>query len=100
MPDESSNTEVITKTSTSVASIPPSMDSQLFGISVRAWIVLMCVGAAVFTQMMVTVAVLIDALFINKDWAKVGTYTNISEPLYGCIMITIGFFFGQKTTKT
>jgi len=90
--------EIITDTKT-VGPNPASLDSSLMGISIRAWIVVMCVGTACFTHLSVTIGVLIDAIFFAKDWSKVGTYTNISEPLYGCIMITIGFFFGQKTNN-
>lgn len=99
MSEEPTKTTATTETTTkTTGDVLP--DSTVFGISVRAWIVIMFSLTICATHMAVVIAVLIDALWFAKDWGKVGTYTNISEPLYGISMIAIGFFFGQKTHKT
>ena len=94
MPEE--NTSTFTKSEVTT-NLPP--DSAIAGVSVRAWLVIMLAGTVCFTHCSVVLGVLIDAIFFAKDWGKVGTYTNISEPLYGLAMIAVGFFFGQKTNK-
>jgi len=101
MPDEpipTNNTQITTQTSVeTTGNLPP--DSSFLGISIRAWVVMMLVGTICLSHLSVTSAVLIDAIFFSKDWSRVGTYANISEPLYGAVMIGIGFFFGQKPNK-
>ncbi len=74
-------------------------DSTFFGVSIRAWLALMLAGAIVLTHIAVTVGVVVDAV-LKSDWSKVGTFATIGEPLYSMGVMTLGFYFGQKTSKT
>lgn len=57
---------------------PSNVESTLFGVSVRGWI-----------TFIITLTVCAMA-FIGKD---------IKEPLYGSLMLVLGFYFGQAKPK-
>ena len=69
--------------------------SSLFGVSVRAWVIIMLVIGLVTTHLLVTAATLYHAI-VSKDFGLVGTLTTIGEPYYTVIGIAVGFYFGQK----
>ena len=73
-----------------------STDSTMLGISMRAWLAITLVLTVCLTQVFVTIAVLVEAV-MTHDFAKVGTFTNIGEPLYSMSVAALGFYFGQKT---
>lgn len=89
-----SDTQILVKTPAG----PTLVDSTFLGISVRAWIALALVLTVCTSHLSVAAAVLIDAVKTG-DWSKVGTYTNIGEPLYSMSVAALGFYFGQKTNK-
>jgi len=73
-------------------------DSTVFGVSVRAWIAITLVATVCATHLCVGVAVLVEAV-LSRDFAKVGTYTTIGEPLYSMSVAALGFYFGQKQNQ-
>jgi hypothetical protein len=75
--------------------IPPS-DSNIFGVSVRAWIAIGLVFTVCGNHLTITVATMLDAIS-RGDFGRVGTFTTIGEPLYSLATLAIGFYFGQKT---
>lgn len=89
------DTTILTKTN----GVTVAHDSIVLGVSVRAWVVIILVFTMSINHLMVGVGVMIDAIWYTKDWSRVGTYTQISEPLYGAILLSLGFYFGQKTSK-
>jgi len=74
-------------------------DSTFFGVSVRAWLAIMTVGAIVAGYVIVTGGVVVDAI-LTKDWSRVGTFANVGEPLYSLSIASLSYYFGQKTSKT
>lgn len=70
-------------------------DSKVFGVSIRAWLALMAIGAVVMTHVTVSIGVVVDAI-IHSDWSKVGTFANIGEPLYSISLTSLAFYFGHK----
>lgn len=74
-------------------------DSTFFGISIRAWISIILVCTICVNHLAVTFAVLAEAI-AHRDFAKVGTFMTIGEPLYSLSIAAVSFFFGQKTAKT
>ena len=78
---------------------PPvtSKDSSIFGVSVRAWIASMLIMTVCTTHLAIVSAVLLEAI-LRKDFAKVGTFTTIGEPLYSMSIAALAFYFGQKST--
>lgn len=98
MTDEpKTTTEAVSVTSTT-GPVVPLEDSTFMGISVRAWLAVVLVMTVCLSHGSVAIAVLVDAVG-TKDWSKVGTYTNIGEPLYSMSVMALGFYFGQKTSK-
>jgi hypothetical protein len=91
MPED---TEIITKGNGAI----PGKDSTFLGISVRAWLAIVLVATVCASHLSVCIGVLWDAVK-TADWSKVGTYTNIGEPLYSMSVAALGFYFGQKTNK-
>ena len=87
---------VITRT---VGDAPPDTSSAIFGVSIRAWIVLGAVWGVVLSHLLVSVAVLFHAVR-SGDFSLVGTLTTISEPYYSVVAVGIGFYLGSKTQKT
>lgn len=87
--DTSTTTNPPTTTQTSNA------DSSFYGISVRAWLAILLVLTVCFCHAAVVIAVLVEAVK-NRDFAKVGTYTTISEPLYTLVIGAVAYYFGQK----
>ena len=73
-------------------------NSDIFGVSVRAWVTLVLVLGVVGTHVFVTLATLWNAL-VTKDFALVGTLTTIGEPFYTLSSIAVGFYFGQKLSS-
>jgi len=78
---------------------PNGKDSMIFGVSIRAWLALILVWTIALTHILITAGVVVDAI-LTKDWSRVGTFANIGEPLYSLSIVALGFYFGQKTTKT
>ncbi len=74
-------------------------DSSVGGVSVRAWLAVVLILTVCLTHLLVTTAVLIDAI-IKSDFSKVGTFATIGEPLYSATLIALGFYFGLKTGKS
>lgn len=70
-------------------------DSSFYGISVRAWLAILLVCTVCFNHVAVVTAVLVEAV-ISKDFAKVGTYVTIAEPLYTLVIGAVAYYFGQK----
>ena len=60
--------------------------SAIFGVSVRAWLSLIIVGTVCAQQLSVAISNVMR-----------GDSVMIEEPLYGMVMMTLGFYFGQKT---
>lgn len=90
--------EASSETTTKVTGTIPPVDSTLVGVSVRAWIAVVLVLTVCASHLSVAIGVLYDAAKTG-DWSKVGTYTNIGEPLYSMSIVALGFYFGQKTNK-
>ena len=72
-----------------------SKDSSFYGISVRAWLAILLVCTVCYGYVAVATAVLVEAV-ISRDFAKVGTYVTISEPLYTLVIGAVAYYFGQK----
>ena len=70
-------------------------NSNILGVSVRAWVTLLLVVGVVLNQAMVTALTLYNAT-VTKDFSLVGSLTTIGEPFYTLASIAIGFYFGQK----
>jgi hypothetical protein len=70
-------------------------DSSFYGISVRAWLAIILVFTVCFNHIAIVTAVLVEAV-INRDFAKVGTYVTIAEPLYTLVIGAVAYYFGQK----
>ena len=73
-------------------------DSTIAGVSIRAWLAVMLVITVCATHFSIVIAVLIEAV-ASHDFAKVGTFTTIGEPLYSMSVAALGFYFGQKVTN-
>ncbi len=73
-------------------------DSTLAGVSIRAWLAVILVVTVCTTHFAIVLAVLVEAITAH-DFAKVGTFTTIGEPLYSMSVAALGFYFGQKVTK-
>lgn len=69
--------------------------SNIFGVSVRAWVTLLFVGGIVGNQLAVTVATLWHAIQM-KDFTLVGSLSTVGEPFATLSGIAVGFYFGQK----
>lgn len=87
---EPTTTPVITSTQ-----ITNNPDSSFFGISIRAWLAIILVCTVCFCHTAIVVAVMIEAI-MSRDFAKVGTFTTISEPLYTLVIGAVAYYFGQK----
>ncbi len=72
--------------------------SNIFGVSVRAWVTLALVLGVVSNQVLVTAVTLFHALK-SGDLTQVGPLTTIGEPFYTLASIAVGFYFGQKLTS-
>lgn len=70
-------------------------NSNIFGVSVRAWVTMALVLGVVLNQVIVTAATLWHAVS-SEDFSLVGTLTTIGEPFYTLSSIAVGFYFGQK----
>jgi hypothetical protein len=71
-------------------------NSTIFGVSIRAWITVVVVLTICGSYLATVVGVVVHAV-ITKDWALVGTFATVGEPLYSLSAITVGFYFGQKS---
>ena len=69
--------------------------SNIFGVSVRAWIALIFVGGVVGNQLAVTIATIVHS-FRTGDLTQLGSLSTIGEPFATLAGIAIGFYFGQK----
>ena len=67
---------------------PPLIESQIGGVSIRGWIVVMVMGTMCIREIAVVVFSILNATPIEQ----------VKEPFYGVVMGLIGFYFGQKTT--
>ena len=67
---------------------PTSDTSQLLGVSMRAWLALIIVGT-------------VCAMYLAESFValRAGLPCVVTEPLYSMAVMTLGFYFGQKTTK-
>lgn len=65
-------------------------DSTIFGVSVRAWLVLEIVTAVVLIHI---------SNFILACLGYTSMAMKIEEPLYSGFMIALGYYFGQKDQK-
>ena len=84
--------------STSANGAGLNLDSAFFGVSIRAWLAMLLVATVCLTHLGIVSAVLIEAC-VKGDFAKVGTFTTIGEPLYSMSIAALAFYFGQKVTK-
>jgi len=93
-------TTIITKSETASSSNGSLLnpDSTIGGVSIRAWLATILVLTVCANHLFITVATLIEAV-IHRDFAKVGTFTTVGEPLYSMSIAALGFYFGQKVTK-
>lgn len=73
-------------------------DSSIFGVSLRGLLAGVLVVTVCISHLMVVCAAMWEALYA-KDWARVGTFTTVGEPLYSMSIAALGFYFGQKVTK-
>ena len=76
----------------------PAKDSSLFGVSMRAWLAVMLVGTVCVNQATIVTFVMIEAA-MSHDFAKVGTFTTVGEPLYSLSIAAAAFYLGQKVNK-
>ena len=76
----------------------PNGDSKFFGVSVRAWVVMILVCCIAGTHFAVTVGVVIDAI-LSKNWDRVGTFANVGEPLYSLSIAAVAFYFGKANSN-
>ena len=67
---------------------PPLIESQICGVSIRGWIVVMVMGTMCVREISIVVYAILNATPIEQ----------VKEPFYGVVMGLIGFYFGQKTT--
>lgn len=72
-------------------------NSTIFGVSIRAWITLIIVLTICLSFLTVVIGIIVHAV-LTKDWSLVGTFTTVGEPLYTLAGLTVGFYFGQKTS--
>lgn len=91
------DTSILTKTET-VSAGPPVRDSSIFGVSIRALIVLGPVYGVVINHLIVAAAVTYHALKTG-DFGQVGSLTTISEPYYSIVAVGIGYYLGQAKVK-
>ncbi len=63
------------------------IESQIGGVSIRGWIVVMVMGTMCLRELCVVVMAIRLGLPIDQ----------VKEPMYGVVMGLIGFYFGQKT---
>lgn len=86
-----------TPPTTEPASTPvePAGDSQVFGVSVRAWLAVFLVA----TVCLICVADTSSAIYVG---IVTSTMPNIEvrEPLYSMFVASISFYFGQKNKGT
>lgn len=87
--------DTITPKSELVAPMVSNKDSSFYGISVRAWLAIFLVFTVCFNHIAIVTAVLVEAV-ISRDFAKVGTYVTIAEPLYTLVIGAVAYYFGQK----
>ena len=80
------------------ATLGDTLDSSLVGVSIRAWLAVILVVTVCSSHIAVVAGTMIDAV-LNKDFAKVGTFTTVGEPLYSMAIAALGFYFGQKVNK-
>lgn len=67
----------------------PLAESQVGGVSIRGWIVVMVMGTLCLREL-VTVWFAMRGMMIAK----------VEEPFYSVIMVLVGYYFGQKTQQT
>jgi hypothetical protein len=90
MPEETPVTkEPVVETYSS--SNAPAQDSLIFGVSIRAWIVVMLV----FTLCVTVIMNPILGYLISGD-----LFFEVKEPFYSAVVISLGYYFGQNSKKT
>ena len=82
MPEDNNIQTVTTTTEESKAK-----DSNIFGVSVRAWLVIMLVGTLCLCTLMNPIL----SYLISGD-----IVIEIKEPFYSAVTISLGYFFGQS----
>lgn len=80
---------------TFTASNGVAIESQVFGVSVRAWLALILVAGVVMTHVTVCIAISIYAVR-TRDFQLVGTLTTIGEPFYSLAIAAVAYYFGSK----
>ncbi len=80
----------MTKTVTTTLDDKPAQDSTIWGVSVRAWLVIMLV----FTLCLSTLLNPLFGYLITGD-----LFIEIKEPFYSAVTISLGYFFGQSVKK-
>lgn len=77
----------------------PKDDSAIAGVSIRGWIALGLVGTICVSHLCVAIGTVANSLRTG-DFTLMGSLTTIGEPLYSMAIGALGFYFGQKTSKT
>lgn len=80
---------------TIIAAPEGSPESTIFGVSIRAIVTVIVVLTICATHLGVTIGVMWHSIR-KGDFALVGSYTTIGEPLYGLAYVTVGYFFGSS----
>ena len=62
-------------------------ESQIWGVSVRGWIVSMVMGTMCLRELATVAAAIYEHVPVEQ----------VKEPFYGVVLLVIGFYFGQKT---
>lgn len=89
--------DVTTFTSKSGPQIPKT-DSQVFGVSVRAWLAIWLVGTVCFSQVIEVVGrVYFSIVSISVDPI---TQIVVNEPLYSMSIAALSFYFGHAVRNT
>lgn len=83
-----------TSFTTQNAPTPAGDSSQLFGVSIRAWLAVILTATVCLTTAASVVGVAIVAVKAG-DTSKL-TALTIGEPLYSMAVAALGFYFGQK----
>jgi len=86
-----STTETTTETSNGVND---SHDSQIMGVSVRAWLVLILVG----TVCGLAVSYAVTDIVLSVALKTLPTF-EVKEPLYSIVIAAVAYYFGQSQRK-
>jgi len=72
----------------------PSAESQIFGVSIRAWIACVLTGTVCFIYVVDALA----TVWMNLHGSS--TEQKISEPLYTLSIMAVSFYLGNKAANS